>query len=80
MHCELIYRVYQQSNSKIYTIYNCEFVGADRICKLSVTILVVLEIEYLHKKKINVDLLKSEQKIKLIFVVVFALKQILGPT
>lgn len=37
--------------------------------------LVVSEIEYLHKKKIHVNLLRKKQKIKLIIAVVFALKQ-----
>jgi hypothetical protein len=42
---------------------------------------VVLETEYLQKNKINVDLLKSKQEVKLIIVVIFALKLImLGPT
>jgi len=37
--------------------------------------LVMSEIEYLHKKKIHVNLLRRKQKIKLISVAVFALKQ-----
>jgi hypothetical protein len=37
--------------------------------------LVVSEIECLHKKKIHVNLLRRKQKIYLIIVVVFALKQ-----